>query len=399
MEIHETLSRVRRLYGFSGQRIGRTAQRHQAACGRTSQASGAQSEPSRAKAKDKAEGRQTFRFGPRLRSGEPLIKSRLSYLAGDLGPSQTLADDLTNCQVKTVTVLHIIAVIEAIRLLVKVTEQMKRLHAHVGSADSTLQKRPEILQAVRMDMPINIGYGVINHLMRILASQPVVRLERVAVERRASFYMLAYLSLKRTLLSIWNYRGAHLAAALKDAHDGGFIFSASAGNATRTLRNVHVPRLAADESFVHFDMARKFFGQSAVDRKPNAMHQVPCRFLTDAQRPGDFIAADSVLAIQDQPSRNHPFIDSERRIFHDGSGLQGELPFVVMRGALPAPNTLQIANLCASACRAGNAVRPATHYEVGNAVIGIVEVYDGFLKCLWFACHGSILRRNRGFVK
>ena len=111
---------IRRLHIAGGSRAGGAAQRHKAKSRRTPQAGRAESEPSRAKAKEKTESRQAFRFlGPRLRV-LTLVDGRFSHLAGDLGPSQTLADDLTNCKVKTVTVIHILAVVIAERLFIDV---------------------------------------------------------------------------------------------------------------------------------------------------------------------------------------------------------------------------------------------------------------------------------------
>lgn len=54
-------------------------------------------------------------------------------------------------------------VIEAKCLLVKVTEHMKRLNTDVSAFDSTLQQRPEILKAIRMDHSVNILLGVIDN--------------------------------------------------------------------------------------------------------------------------------------------------------------------------------------------------------------------------------------------
>src|SRR6266567_3516293 len=44
--------------------------------------------------------------------------------------------------------VKVFAVVETKHLLVKVTEQMKRLHANVGSRHAALEKRPEVFKRV-----------------------------------------------------------------------------------------------------------------------------------------------------------------------------------------------------------------------------------------------------------
>jgi hypothetical protein len=62
----------------------------------------------------------------------------IRHLAGDLGPCQSLADDLSNSKVKPVTVSHVLAIVKAERLFVNVAEQVKRFHADVSSVQATL---------------------------------------------------------------------------------------------------------------------------------------------------------------------------------------------------------------------------------------------------------------------
>jgi hypothetical protein len=103
----------------------------------------------------------------------------------------------------------------------------------------------------------------------------------------------------------------------------------------------------------------------------------------------DFIATDAILTVQAKPESNHPLIKANSRVFHHSPGLKRELPLLMMRRALPATEITQVANLGASASRTSNPIRPAPRDKVGNAVIGISEIDDCFLKSGWFACHDS----------
>ena len=95
---YEAIRRVRSIHISSGPCVGRSAFCYQTASGRASQAISAESE----QARTEIESCHILRFGPRFKV---LVGARRRHLAGDLGPSQTLAYDLTNCQVKALTVI------------------------------------------------------------------------------------------------------------------------------------------------------------------------------------------------------------------------------------------------------------------------------------------------------
>src|SRR6266404_3636240 len=59
----------------------------------------------------------------------------------------------------------------------------------------------------------------------------------------------------------------------------------------------------------------------------------------------------------------------------------------MMTGTLSSFTLWLVGNVLAIATRASDTIGPATGYKVGSAVIGIREVDDCFLKCLWFLFH------------
>lgn len=243
-------------------------------------------------------------------------------LAGDLIPSEALADQLRSSHFEAVEIVHIFAEVVAVGLLVQVTEQMERFDTHVGSADAALQERPEVLKGIGVDVSIDVLNGMVYDLMGVIGCQSFVGHQSVRVECRARFNMLSDLRLKRFLLAVRNDDSADLPAALHDPEHRSLILAASAGDAAFPFGNVHIPRLAANESLVGLDMAAGFFNGAIVQRHANAVIQEPCRFLSDTDVLGYLAGTNSVLAIDNEPQRHKPFVDADGRVFHQGAGLQ-----------------------------------------------------------------------------
>ncbi len=74
--------------------------------------------------------------------------------------------------------------------------KMKRLHANVGSRNTALEKRPEVLKAISVYAAIYILRGVIYHLMCIIRSQAFIGEKGIGVESRASSDVLVYFFLQ-----------------------------------------------------------------------------------------------------------------------------------------------------------------------------------------------------------
>ena len=67
------------------------------------------------------------------------------------------------------------------RLFVKVTEQVKRFHADIGSVQLAFYQTPEVLHRVRVDVPARVLYGVIHNGMAVVRRKSIVRLQRVTI--------------------------------------------------------------------------------------------------------------------------------------------------------------------------------------------------------------------------
>src|ERR1039458_4840413 len=132
---------------------------------------------------------------------------------------------------------------------------MERLYAHIGSRDATLQQRPKVLKAVGVNAPIYVLGRVVDYLMCVFTGEAVIGKQRVSVERSSRFDMLFHFRLEDILSARTNNHGADFTAALKNSHDGGFVFAACSCDPALALAQVHVSSLTADESFVGFDFA------------------------------------------------------------------------------------------------------------------------------------------------
>src|ERR1035437_6005533 len=267
---------------------------------------------------------------------------------------------------------------------------MKRFHANIGSRDAALQETPKILKPVRVHAAIYVLCGVVNDLMRVIRCQSIVGHERIAVKRSASGYMLAYFLLQYSLTTAGNNGSTNLSAALQDAHDGGLVLRPGASDPALALTQVHVACLTADESFIYLNFAAKFGTEEIVlHRKANPLQHEPSRFLGNSHVLGNLVATDTVLAVSEHPSCGEPFIQRNRAVLVDRADFDGELTLGVMATTLPSTTLgIELADLFGTATGANDlAVWPSADSDVVNAVIGIREVNNRFLKALRFLVH------------
>src|SRR5205085_1452878 len=67
-----------------------------------------------------------------------------------------------------------LACVEPERLLIKITEQVKRFDAHIRSLNRTFQETPEVLYAVRVNLTVNVLLRMVNYLMDIFSIKAVI---------------------------------------------------------------------------------------------------------------------------------------------------------------------------------------------------------------------------------
>ena len=138
--------------------------------------------------------------------------------------------------------------------------------------------------------------------------------------------------------------------------------------------------------------------------KADAMQHEPRGFLRNAERATNFVTADSVLCVRDEPDAREPLIQAEGRVFKNSSDFNRELALWVSRTALPAKLILEKADFGPAASWTHNPARPlwATGNEIAQTVFRDSKIEDCFLKCLrvlFNGFHVLSVRRNLGLVK
>ncbi len=306
----------------------------------------------------------------------PLFSERFDWFpAGQFSESEPFTDDSRNSDAKPLAIRQL-AIVVAIGLFIQVSKKMERFHAHVGSADPALQQRPKILHAVSVYAAIHVLDGMVNDLMRVLACQSVIREQSIGVECSTSFDVLLNFLLEHFFFAVCDYDGTDLPAALQHPHDGGFIFSARARDATLAFAQVHVPRFPTDKRFVGFDLADQLVGRDHSERTPNPVIHEPCRLLCHANGLGDLVTAHAIFAVHNLPHGEKPLVQTKRRILEDRASLSGKLSGIVSAATLPAVILGLEENVLAPATWAFDASGPAVRDKVLAAVVKACEVED-----------------------
>ena len=98
-------------------------------------------------------------------------------LAGQLIPSQALANNLFHHDVEAVAVVHL-AIVAAENLFVKITKQVKRFDRNICALQAALYQTPEILHPVSVDFTAHVFNGVVYHSVLELV-QTFIRIEGI----------------------------------------------------------------------------------------------------------------------------------------------------------------------------------------------------------------------------
>src|SRR5579872_61374 len=101
---------------------------------------------------------------------------------------------------------------------------MKRLDSYVGSIEAAFQQRPEVLDSVGVDLPVNIGLQVIHDLMSKLLFKALVSGVLVGIDLGTAEDFIENLCLQSLALSVGHNSSTHLAKfAIKHSHNHGFV--------------------------------------------------------------------------------------------------------------------------------------------------------------------------------
>jgi hypothetical protein len=176
----------------------------------------------------------------------------------------------------------------------------------------------------------------------------------------------------------------------EQAHDGDLAHSARAGDDASLLAIVHETSASADVGFVSLNLSAHLVEAAALHGEPDAVQEEPRRLLRHANRPRQFAGANTVLRAGEQPDGRQPLIEADRRVFHDGADLHGELLLRVLIFAAPDAARFDEVNVHAATGRAGDGVILPAELDGGSqADIRVSEIPDSFLECFGpvLSCH------------
>src|SRR6266850_487641 len=145
----------------------------------------------------------------------------ISAFASQLLVSDSTVCDMTHSHLKAVAVSNEAlfggAVVVAEHLFVYIAEQMEPLHPNVPALQIALQKAPEILKAIGVNLAANVPFRMVNRLVgEVLVIQSLIGQERVGVDGATCFDVSANLRLQVMLAASRNDIGVNLAATLKN---------------------------------------------------------------------------------------------------------------------------------------------------------------------------------------
>src|ERR1044072_3590636 len=238
-----------------------------------------------------------FFFLPRL--GRPLSSVTRRGLARQFFAGQALACDGLDHAQEPVGVVAL-ALVEAERLLVKVAEQVKRLHRNIRALNRTLEKRPKVFDAVRVNVAAHVLFRVVGELVNVIRAQSEVRPEGGRVDFRTGFNVTSHFTLKSFRRPVEDNLCPDLAAVavtLKNAEHDRLAASPRPCNLRLARVLVHVAGESADERLIRFDRAAHLLKRAVLHGEAAAVPKKPSRLMRDAERAVNIVRSDDVICV------------------------------------------------------------------------------------------------------
>src|ERR1700683_3470495 len=106
----------------------------------------------------------------------------------------------------------------------------------------------------------------------------------------------------------------HFTAALDHPEHNLFTLGAATLDLFGAFPFVHVPRFSANETLINFNFARKLYSIVVLQAKPDAVHHVPCAFLSNSERAVNLPRANTVLHAGLHPDSYQPLVKANSRV-------------------------------------------------------------------------------------
>src|SRR6266478_6703233 len=130
-----------------------------------------------------------------LRRLPRLLNAITTFGSNELRVFQSLANYSLQSLNKA-TLVIVFALVKPKRLFVQIPKQMKRLNIHIRSVQRAFEERPEIFQAVRMDMALCVTDGMVDHSPVVILFKIIIGHKRISADRRTFLDMLSDVAAK-----------------------------------------------------------------------------------------------------------------------------------------------------------------------------------------------------------
>jgi hypothetical protein len=280
----------------------------------------------------------------------------------------------------------------------------------IAADNAALEDRPEALNRVRVDRADNVLLCLmLNGLPRIF-DQPVIDLVFVRSEQRNLVgNHFADEALRGVLCHAAKHTSDNVTFAACRADDRRLAGAGAAGFAVVLLIPMPVAVLAANPRFVHLDNAHELAEFFVLQRRPDAMADVPSGFVrAEADIALHLASAHTLLGGQHEVDHAKPVAKVNVRVFENRAYQMREAiraAFAAIR-ALPFEfHGLKRVDVFRATARAMNTLGPAPHYQkvvasllVWKQLIELFHVHLRNLLGLFGAGHGgSPYRQGRTY--
>lgn len=266
-------------------------------------------------------------------------------LSRQLGVGEATANRLQHRQREAVfigeRVIFRCAIVEAEHLLTQVAIKMEGFDGNIGSAKTTLQQTPEILNSLRVYVAVHILVRVIDDLVNKVPAQAVILHCLIGVDLSHRRHVVEDRVLQSLALDVRHDPSANLPKltvqhAVYWSLPNVSTFEVVALLDHRLAALVHLGGVWTDVNLIglYGTAKAKLVRRVRLHRLTNPVEHKPCRFLGDSNRTVQFVGANAVLAVADHPDRRHPLVQTDRGVLKDRSDLDGEL----FLAALTEPN-------------------------------------------------------------
>jgi hypothetical protein len=174
---------------------------------------------------------------------------------------------------------------------------------------------------------------------------------------------------QRPGLYVLCFEEAEIAAALFNSDHDCFVVGGAPA-----LLPVFPLRLSPHQGLVHLYYAVQWLRIDVLHCRPDAMAEIPCRFVASSQSPLDLIRAHSLARFAEQVDAQEPLPERKVGVIEDRSCRYGEL--ITAGVAIKLVTLYDLRSLGRRATRASNVVRPAQSFKVGTATIFAAKLFD-----------------------